>query len=173
MRIHPNLAADIDLTSVAFLPENTNICFEGTKKYGAFDIPGACARAWLQLPLNPNRKPNTDVVKPWANGMDITRRSSDTWIIDFGCEMTEMEASLYEAPFKHVVEKVRPYRETVRRERTRKHWWRHEECRPGMRRALAGLSKFIVTPRVSKHRLFVWNPSNFAGYSPCSYRPGR
>ena len=71
--------------------------------------------------------------------------------------MTEIEAALYEVPFQYVVEKVRPYRQTVRRERTRKHWWRHEECRPGMRRALAGLSKYILTPRVSKHRLFVWN----------------
>jgi type II restriction/modification system DNA methylase subunit YeeA len=158
LNIHPNLTADIDLTSVPVLRQNTNICFEGTKKYGALDIPGKCAREWLQLPLNPNGKPNTDIVKPWANGMDITRRPSDTWIIDFGCESTEAEASLYEAPFKHALEKVRPYRQTVRRERTRKFWWRHEECRPGMRRALIGLSRYIVTPRVSKYRLFVWKP---------------
>ena len=141
IHIHPDLTADIDLTSVAVLRENMHMGFEGTKKYGAFDIPGEYARKWLQLPMNPNRRANIDVVKPWANGMDITRRPSDTWIIDFGCEMTEIEAALYEAPFQYVVEKVRPYRQTVRRERTRKHWWRHEECRPGMRRALAGLSK--------------------------------
>jgi type II restriction/modification system DNA methylase subunit YeeA len=158
LNIHPTLTADIDLTNVPVLQQNTNICFEGTKKYGAFDIPGECAREWLKLPLNPNKKSNSDVVKPWANGMDITRRPSDTWIIDFGCERTEMEASLYEAPFKHVVEKVKPYRQTVRRERTRKFWWRHEECRPGMRRALVGMSRYIVTPRVSKYRLFVWTP---------------
>jgi type II restriction/modification system DNA methylase subunit YeeA len=159
IHVHPDLTADTDLTGVAVLRENIDICFEGTKKYGAFDIPGESARKWLQLPLNPNERPNTDVVKPWANGMDITRRPSDTWIIDFGCEMTEAEASLYEAPFQYVLEKVRPYRQTVRRERTRKFWWRHEECRPGMRRALVGRFRYIATPRVSKYRLFVWKPS--------------
>jgi hypothetical protein len=53
-------------------------------KVGHFDIPGDQAREFLQMPLNPNGRPNAEVVKPWANGMDIVRRPSDTWIIDFG-----------------------------------------------------------------------------------------
>ncbi len=159
--IHADLTADVDLTSAAVLRENMNMCFEGTKKYGAFDIPGKLARQWLQLPLNPNRRPNTDVVKPWVNGKDITQRPSDTWIIDFGCEMTEMEAAFYEAPFQYVVEKVRPYRQTVRGKQAREYWWRHERARFQMRRALIGLSRYIVTPRVSKYRLFVWRSPRF------------
>jgi len=35
-------------------------------------------------------------------------------------------------------------------------WWIHGESRPGMRRALNGLTRFIATPRVSKYRVFVW-----------------
>ena len=35
-------------------------------------------------------------------------------------------------------------------------WWRHVEPRQGMWRALAGLSRYIATPTVAKHRLFVW-----------------
>ncbi len=56
----------------------------GDTKGGAFDIPGELAREWLQLPLNPNGRPNSDVLKPWRNAMDVTRRSADKWIIDFG-----------------------------------------------------------------------------------------
>ena len=38
----------------------------------------------------------------------------------------------------------------------RKHWWRHSRPYPEMRQALDTLSRFIATPTVAKHRLFVW-----------------
>ena len=43
-----------------------------------------------------------------------------------------------------------------RRESYAQKWWQYAEARPGMRAALKGLPRFIATPRVSKHRLFVW-----------------
>src|SRR5262249_27596411 len=138
------------------LKENKGIAFQGTSKVGAFDIPGALARQWLQVPLNPNGRPNSNVLRPWANGMDITRRPSDTWIIDFGVDMPEETAGLYELPFQYVVEHVKPTRVTLRREGYRKYWWRYAETRAGMRRALQPLARFILTPRVAKYRLFVW-----------------
>ena len=88
--------------------------------------------------------------------MDVTRRPSDTWIIDFGWTMTEAEAAYYAAPYSHVAEHVRPVRATNKREAYAREWWRHVEPRPGMHRALTGLSRFIVTPTVAKHRLFGW-----------------
>lgn len=39
-------------------------------------------------------------------------------------------------------------------------WWLHGEARPGLRRAIAGLRRFISTPEVAKHRLFVWVPKD-------------
>ncbi|MFM8330499.1 MAG: class I SAM-dependent DNA methyltransferase [Candidatus Methylumidiphilus sp.] len=117
--------ADLDLTQAKCLPENTGISFEGTKKYGDFDIPGKLARTWLNSP-NPHGKSNSHVLKPWANGMDITRRSSDTWIIDFGCAMKEDEASLYELPYKWIFERVKPKRKDAK-------WWLHERPRPELR----------------------------------------
>ena len=35
-------------------------------------------------------------------------------------------------------------------------WWQYAEPRPGMRKALNGKVRYIATPRVSKHRVFVW-----------------
>ena len=49
-----------------------------------------------------------------------------------------------------------PMRQRSRRESYRAYWWRHGEPRPGMWRALDGLSRYIATPRVATHRLFVW-----------------
>ena len=88
--------------------------------------------------------------------MDVTRRPSDKWIVDFGWNMVREEAALYEAPFQHAKEHVYPMRQRNRRESYREHWWRHVEPRQGMWRALDGLSRYIATPTVAKHRLFAW-----------------
>jgi hypothetical protein len=149
--------AGLDLTRAAPLAENKGVAFQGPVKVGAFDVAGAIARQWLALP-NPNGRPNADVLRPWANGQDLAGRPSDTWIIDFGADMSEAEATLYERPFQHVMEHVKPLRDAGRRESRKTFWWRHGETVPSMRRAMACLSRYIATPRVAKHRFFVWLP---------------
>ena len=144
-----------DLTQAQPLLENARVSFIGTQKNGAFDISSDLARQWLLLP-NPHGRSNSDVLRPWANGMDLTRRYSGTWIIDFGIDMPENQAALYETPFEYVVKHVKPMRENLRRDGHRKYWWRYGETRPGLRRAIAQLDRFITTPRVAKHRLFAW-----------------
>ena len=60
------------------------------------------------------------VRRPWVNGMDMTRRPADKWIVDFGWDMSEAEAALYEAPFGHVKECVWPGRQRNRASAVRK-----------------------------------------------------
>ena len=155
-RINPDLTAAVDLTQAGRLARNAGVAFMGDTKNGAFDIAGDLAREWLRLPANPNGRPNADVLKPWINGMDLTRRLSGKWIVDFGWKMSETEVALYEAPFQWIKERVYPMRQRNRTEANRSHWWRHTRPRPGMWQALEGLSRYIATPRVAKHRLFVW-----------------
>jgi hypothetical protein len=90
------------------------------------------------------------------NGIYLTRQPSGRWIIDFGWEMSEQEAALYEAPYAYIREQVRPVRLHNRREAYAAYWWRHVEPRPGMWQALGGQRKYIATTTVSKHRLFCW-----------------
>ena len=45
----------------------------GDTKGGPFDIDAATARALLASP-NPDGRSNADVVRPWVNGLDLTRR---------------------------------------------------------------------------------------------------
>ena len=148
-------AFTLDVTQAKQLKENAGISFQGSQKIGAFDIDGDLAREWLKLP-NPHGKPNCDVLKPSWNGIDVTRRKREGWIIDFGTTMSEADAALYEAPFRFVVEHVKPGREQNNREAYRKNWWRHGEPRIAMRAAIAPLKRFIATPEVAKHRPFVW-----------------
>ena len=146
----------LDITSAAKLESNENVAFQGDIKGGEFDVSGDLARKWLCLPSNPNGRPNADVLKPWINGDDITSRPAGKWIIDFGLSMTETEAALYEAPFAYIEENVKPRRLQNRETKNREFWFRHWRPRPAMWNMLRGLSRCIVTPRVSKYRLFVW-----------------
>ena len=147
--------AGVDLTRVRRLPENAGVAFMGDTKGGPFDVTGDQAREWLRLPANPNGRTNADVLKPWVNGMDLTRRPAGKWIVDFGWT-TSGDAALYEEPFRWVKEHVYPMRQRNRIEAHRTEWWRHLRSRPEMRAALSGLSRYILTARVAKHRLFVW-----------------
>ena len=146
----------VDLTGVRRIPENTGVAFMGDTKGGPFNVSGDQARHWLRLPANPNGRSNADVLKPWVNGMDLTRRSAGKWIVDFGWTMSDADAALYEEPFRWVKERVYPMRQKNRRPTYRKYWWRHVEPRQGMWNKLDGLSRYIATARVAKHRLFVW-----------------
>lgn len=139
-----------DMTTAQPLNENAGICFMGTSKVGTFDIPGTLARQWLPLP-NPNGRPNADVLRPWANGQELTGRPADKWIVDFGADMSEADAAMYEAPFSHVESHVRPERANQRRDAYRLRWWIHAEARPGLRAALRNRLRYIATPRVAKH----------------------
>ena len=159
--IHADLSANrdqqgVDLTRARRLPANARAAFVADQKGGPFDVSGDQAREWLLLPSNPNGRTNADVLKPWVNGMDLTRRPAGKWIVDFGWRMSEANAALYEEPFQWIKERVYPMRSTVRRKAHRERWWRHADPRPGMWGALSGLARYIATPTVAKHRLFVW-----------------
>jgi type II restriction/modification system DNA methylase subunit YeeA len=135
------------------------LAFIGVQKTGPFDVSGAIARQWLHAPLNPNGRPNGDVLRPYTNGSDIVRRNRDIWIIDFGA-MTENEASLFEAPFEYARRVVQPVRAQNVEKTARDCWWQFWRPRPEMRATIDELNRFVATPRVAKHRVFVWaNPA--------------
>jgi type II restriction/modification system DNA methylase subunit YeeA len=156
-QINADLSYSIDLTKAVPLKENTNISFIGTMKGGHFDISHSIAKTMLEAD-NENGRKNSDVVRLWVNGSDITGRIRDMWIIDFEPSMTEEEAALYKMPFEYVKSEIKPERIQNRRASYRERWWIHAEARPGLRAAWASLSRYIATPRVAKHRLFVFVP---------------
>jgi len=73
--INSDLTSSLDLTTARRLPENLNLSFMGDTKGGAFDIPPEVALPMIHAPMNPNGRYNLDVVHPWVNGLDVTRRS--------------------------------------------------------------------------------------------------
>jgi hypothetical protein len=143
-----------DLTKAVKLKGNGAASFIGTQKNGPFEIARNTAVEWLALP-NPHGKSNALVLRPWVNGLSVTRRPQGLWVVDFD-KMSEADAGLFERPFEHVVQFVKPTRTELRRDWHRDHWWCHGDPRPAMKTQLSKSSRQIITPRVSKHRVFAW-----------------
>lgn len=158
--IHVDLTAStdaddvLDLTQAKPLIANKNKSFFGLCLAGPFKVGTATALAWLKETGNPNKRPNSDVVRPIYNGSDITRRWAGNWVVDFS-GMEQAEAADYLAPFAHVEAMVKPSRVNNNRAARAEKWWQHGEKRPGMRAAFAGLTHYIATPETAKHRFFV------------------
>lgn len=163
VKVYADLTAGVDLTHAVKLKENAGTCFVGFQKTGEFDVDGTTARAFIQAPGN-IRGHNRDVVFPYWNGIDVTRRNRDVWVIDFGTTLSENESSFYAEPFAHLktyVQSARlnsPVKDAGAKAALAATWWRLWRPRPDLRRAWHGLSRVIVTPEVAKHRVFVWMP---------------
>ncbi len=153
--INSNPSSVADITQARRLSANVGLVFMGDTKGGSFEIPEQLALALLDAP-NPHGRPSSDVVVPWINGSDVTRRNRNLWIIDFGTELSLKMAAGYEKPFEYVRTHVLPDREKNKRQAYRDRWWLHVEARPALRRKLHPLPRFLVTTAVSKHRVFAW-----------------
>jgi hypothetical protein len=155
--IHADLTAGegVDLTQARTLAENAAAWAYGSQEKGDFAVDTATVLAMLATP-NPHGKPNSQVIRRSVNARQIVHRRESTWVIDFGLDMPEDEACLYEKPFAIVQRQVAPKRLAGNDKSQAKRWWLHARPSPKYRTALAALPRLIVTPCVSKHRLFVF-----------------
>lgn len=155
----PIIRADLRSGGDALRPRrlagNLGLSFMGVTKVGAFDIGETQARVYLDDP-NPGGRPNSDVLRPFRNGSDMVRVNSGRWIIDFGVNKSAEISALYAGPFDHLVKHVRPERQKNGRIAYREKWWIHGESRPGFRKAVQPVARYIATARVAKHRIFTW-----------------
>lgn len=160
--INPDLSSGLDLTRAAIQPENHEAAYLGVQKSGPFDVPGKVARQWLREPLNPNRQPNSVVLKPYWNGDDVTSRPRDVWLIDLPLGLSEANASLFVKPFEYVQNTPDENGKLIKQLRAElggragPRWWEQHWPRPEMRSRVTSIRRYIVTPETAQHRLFVW-----------------
>ena len=101
-----------------------------------------------------------DVIRPYLTANDIAESPNQLpsrWIIDFA-QLPLEKAMSYPAALDIVRTRVKPIRETVRREGHREKWWLYGEPRVGLRRALEGRSRYIAVGRHSKRMCLAWVP---------------
>lgn len=153
--IGASLSTFIEFEQKLPLVENAGAAFIGTMKKGPLEISHEQAISMLR-DSNPHGRPNSDVVRRWVSGLDISRRDRELWIIDFPMGLTEAEASCYAQPFEYLKGLVWSKREKHREGVQKNYWWRMARPCPDMRAALSGRMRFIATQAVGKHRYFVW-----------------
>ena len=132
-------------------PREPRVAFMGDTKGGPFDIDAAEA-ARCSRP-EPRRAANADVVGPWVNGLDITRRPRECGSSTSGSRCRRQKRRCTRGP-SSTPRWFQPVRR--RTASATKTWWQHERPRPELRAAISGLTRYIATPNVTKHRLFVW-----------------
>jgi len=155
-KINSDLTSSVDITVSEPLESNESLAFIGSQKGGSFDISSDVAKKLL-LDQNESDYNNNDVVMPWVNGSDLVRRPRDRWIINFHT-MSLSEARNYKSLIDYVEANIKPKRLQNTDVASKKYWWLHQRPRPEMREAMwnAHIPRFICTPRVAKHRVFVW-----------------
>lgn len=98
------------------------------------------------------------VVRPYLIGDDITSSpdlSPSRWVITFG-ERTLEQAELFPAALSIVREKVKPVRDTHKKDRERTQWWKHSRSVRALFVAIAPLRRYIACPATSKRIFMVW-----------------
>jgi type II restriction/modification system DNA methylase subunit YeeA len=166
--INSDLSTGFSITSAVPMLANKGGSLLGIQTSGPHDIDGTLARELLLLPANPNKQKNSEILKPYWNGDDVTGRPRDRWLIDYPLGLTESAASLFERPFEFLknarydpgsaedLRTLQEARSTARDRHAQERWWEPYWPRPEMRRRISALSRYIVTTETSQHRLFVW-----------------
>lgn len=95
-------------------------------------------------------------IRPFRNGRDITDTPRGVMAIDLLGLSAEEVRSKFPEVYQWIYTRVKPERDQVRRKGHRENWWIFGEPRKTLRPALEGLSRYIVTGQVAKHRFFVF-----------------
>ncbi len=157
-RIAANLRVGADLLSASVLRASEGLSSEGIKPHGMGFLVSRSEAAALGLGTVAGLEKH---VRPYRNGRDLTARSRDVMIIDmFGLTEAEVRNRFPQA-YQWLLERVKPQREgqaasssSADSAQYAKQWWLFGKPRADLRTAIAGMQRYIVTVKTSKHQLF-------------------
>jgi hypothetical protein len=106
---------------------------------------------------------NQERIFPFLGGEEVNddpRHAFRRWAIDFG-SMSLAEAEMWPDLVGVLRRKVKPERDAVTRAAHRDHWWQYAEPRPGLRRAIQGMSRVLVCSQISTYCVFAFLPADW------------
>jgi hypothetical protein len=151
-RITATFSTGVDVSKTFSLKSNSLLANQGVTPLGeGFRLtPDEAARLIAEAPTS------ADVIKRYAIGRDIAQEWQEKWIVDlFGHQVATVQAD-FPAVYQLLLHRVKPERDQKNRSSYREKWWIFAEPRSGLRAAMAGLRRFVVTCRTAKHRVFVF-----------------
>ncbi|GGJ65186.1 hypothetical protein CDQ92_11295 [Sphingopyxis bauzanensis] len=151
-KVTSKLKLGADLSKMGNPLANDRIAYKGYMPYGL----GFIVTPSADVVRDTIRRGGTRHVLKYRNGRDLAQRPRGVLALDFyGLSRDELRDRYPEA-FQHLTDTVLPERARDKRKSYRDKWWIFAEAREGMRSALSGLDRFIVTTETAKHRYFVF-----------------
>jgi len=106
---------------------------------------------------------NSELIFPYIGGQEINSSPKHThhrYVINFG-DMSEEEARKWTDLIRIVEEKVKPERDSQKRDRYRLNWWQYAEPGVGLKKAMQGRKKILVTLcQATEHLTFSFQETN-------------
>lgn len=150
-KINSDLSVGVDVTQADELMANAGLCSPGVKLHGAGFIVSPSEAKHLGLGRHPGLENH---IRHYRNGRDLTARSRDVMVIDlFGLPQEQVRLQ-YPEVYQHVLEHVKPERDTNRNKDIRERWTEFGRPRSELRPALKNLPRYIATVETTKHRVF-------------------
>jgi hypothetical protein len=148
--IHADLTIGADLRGARPLLANRGLCFQGMNLVGdGFRLEDEAVTAMF------GAGPRPAALRRYVMGRDLKKAACPRYVIDFfGHDLEQARAAAPEL-FNWVETTVKGLRANNTRENYRRRWWQFGEARPGLRRALVGLRRYVATAETSRHRFFV------------------
>lgn len=153
-RIGPDLSVGARVSGVHTLNSNVGMSFQGPILVGeGFRLTAQDLEALQVTQPSP-------VVKRYVIARDIVRGGPPTWVIDFYGLSQRDAAAEYPAVMQHVIDNVKPHRDSNKDRGFKERWWLWGRPRPELRRAISGLQRVIITPETSTHKPFLFISSD-------------
>ncbi|WP_296872868.1 DNA methyltransferase, partial [Tibeticola sp.] len=156
--IQADLRIGADVAGARALVANLNLSNRGVQLFGAgFIVTPEQAAALLaaSTPTDAGSAAHREsLIRDYRNGRDLTDRPRGVMVIDaFGLTVEQLRER-HPAVFQWLLERVKPERDLNNRATYRDNWWTFGEPRRELRKALAGLPRYIATVETAKHRVF-------------------
>jgi hypothetical protein len=157
--ISAGLAIGVDPLSASPLLANRPLCLQGCKLVQPRNGSGFVLKPSERKALAA-ADPNLEKFMPaYVVGDDITKQPrQERYVIDFfGCS-EDQARNAFPSGFQLLLDRVKPFRDSNKRPTRRDNWWLFGENAPKLRAACRGLTRFIATSEVARHRAFVFLP---------------
>ena len=150
-QINADVSVGADVGTAVALTANARVSFMGMIPHGeGFIIDQAQA-----LALGLGSVAGLDRhIRPYRNGKDLMDIPRGVFVLDFYGSTAEQIRDEFPTAYQWLLDRVKPERDQNTRESRRKNWWLFAESVPKLRKALMGHSRYIVTCRTAKHRVF-------------------
>ena len=156
-KLFADLTIGADVAGAVPLRANKDLSCPGVKLHGSGFIVTPEEAATLGLGRIPGLKAH---IREYRNGRDLAQSPRGAMVIDlFGLEADDVRGRFPEV-YQWLLERVKPERDAKGHSKDgavyAKLWWLFGKPRQELRKALAGLPRYIATVETARHRYFVF-----------------